>query len=240
VQRIVILSSSQDVTYLNSLTNLLSTPRVAVHVIDVTGTLTEAANRLESVSDGKMPSLFIVDLSDTKDCLLLNQVYRLCHAVWGDDTPTPPTIGILTSDHLNQSEWPAFVDDFVLVEQVRCEIVARIKQLLFRVHQKSIDQTIGFADVRIESSTGRVRSSISGQAIALTPREAELLSFLIRHRGKFFARDRLLDLVWGVGFDGGERTVDIHIRRLRSKLPPSASSLLETRRGVGYGFRLPD
>lgn len=240
MQRIVILTSSEDEAYLSSLTLLLSTPRVAVHVIDVSGPLAEASDRLEAVSCGKMPGLFIIDLSGTQDCLLLDQVHRLCRAVWGDDTPLPPTLGILTPNHLKQPDWPAFVDDFVLVEQVRSEITARVKQLLFRVHQKSIDETIGFADVRIESSTGRVRSANSGQPIPLTPRESELLSFLISHRGKFFARDRLLDLVWGVGFDGGERTVDIHIRRLRSKLPPNASSLLETRRGVGYGFRLPD
>ena len=70
-----------------------------------------------------------------------------------------------------------------------------------------------------------------------TPREYELLRFLALHRGKFFARDRLLDLVWGVGFEGGERTVDIHVRRLRAKMPPLAAALLETRRGLGYGLR---
>ena len=57
------------------------------------------------------------------------------------------------------------------------------------------------------------------------------------HRGKFFARDRLLDLVWGLDFEGGERTVDIHIRRIRAKLPPLATEMLITRRGVGYGFQ---
>jgi hypothetical protein len=58
-------------------------------------------------------------------------------------------------------------------------------------------------------------------------------------RGKFFARDRLLDLVWGLDFDGGERTLDIHVTRLRAKLPPDAAAFLDTRRGVGYGFRVP-
>ena len=44
-------------------------------------------------------------------------------------------------------------------------------------------------------------------------------------------------MVWGVDFEGGERTVDIHIRRLRAKMPPQSADLLETRRGVGYGLR---
>jgi DNA-binding winged helix-turn-helix (wHTH) protein len=240
VQRIVILSTSEDAEYINSLSCMISSPRVAVHSIDLTASLGESAERLEAVTSGKIPGLIIVDLSGTTDCLLLEEARRLYRYVWGDDSPSAPTIGILTPEHLKQPEWPAYIDDFVLVRQISSELPARVKQLLFRANQKSIDQTIGFADVKIESATGRVRSANTGQPISLTPREADLLGFLVQHRGKFFARDRLLDLVWGVGFEGGERTVDIHIRRLRSKLPPLASELLETRRGVGYGFRLPE
>ena len=88
----------------------------------------------------------------------------------------------------------------------------------------------------LELSAGCARDA-AGLLLPLTPREYELLRFLALHRGKFFARDRLLDLVWGVGFEGGERTVDIHIRRLRAKMPPLAAALLETRRGLGYGLR---
>ncbi|HLY64319.1 MAG TPA: helix-turn-helix domain-containing protein [Chloroflexota bacterium] len=58
------------------------------------------------------------------------------------------------------------------------------------------------------------------------------------HRGKLFPRDRLLDMVWGLDFEGSGRTVDIHIRRLRAKLPPKTAALLETHRGIGYGFRI--
>ena len=79
---------------------------------------------------------------------------------------------------------------------------------------------------------------MQGRILPLTPREFDLLRFLSLHRGKFFARDRLLDMVWGVDFEGGERTVDIHIRRLRAKMPPESAGLLETRRGIGYGLRL--
>jgi two-component system alkaline phosphatase synthesis response regulator PhoP len=73
--------------------------------------------------------------------------------------------------------------------------------------------------------------------LPLTPREYELLQFLLTHRGRLFSRERLLDLVWGVDFEGGARTVDIHIRSLRAKLPPDAARLLTTQRGIGYGFQ---
>jgi two-component system alkaline phosphatase synthesis response regulator PhoP len=52
-----------------------------------------------------------------------------------------------------------------------------------------------------------------------------------------FSRSSLVNQVWGLDFLGGERTVDIHIRRIRAKLPPQTAALLETRRGIGYGFR---
>jgi DNA-binding response OmpR family regulator len=74
--------------------------------------------------------------------------------------------------------------------------------------------------------------------LPLTPREYDPLAFLVTHRGKFFGRDRLLDLVWGIHFEGGERTVDIHIRRLRAKLPPQTADRLQTRCGTGYGFEV--
>ena len=83
---------------------------------------------------------------------------------------------------------------------------------------------------------GCVRDTES-RLLPLTPREYDLLRFLSLYRGKFFARDRLLDMVWGVDFEGGERTVDIHVRRLRAKMPSQAAHLLETRRGIGYGLR---
>lgn len=76
------------------------------------------------------------------------------------------------------------------------------------------------------------------QALPLTPREYDLLAFLVTHRGKFFGREQLLVLVWGIQFEGGERTVDIHIRRLRAKLPMGCADRLQTRRGTGYGIEV--
>ena len=92
-----------------------------------------------------------------------------------------------------------------------------------------------FADVVLDLQTATARNH-RGDTLPLTHREFELLHFLCRHRGKFFDRDRLLTHVWGVDFIGSDRTVDIHVCRLRSKLPSHAASLLETRRGLGYGF----
>ncbi len=77
-----------------------------------------------------------------------------------------------------------------------------------------------------------------GEAVALRPREFDLLAFLMRHRGRALSREQILDGVWGASYRGGTRTVDVHVRWLREKLEeePSRPQLIRTVRGVGYQF----
>ena len=80
-----------------------------------------------------------------------------------------------------------------------------------------------------------------GQPILLKPKEFDLLLFLAQHPGQVFSRDVLLNRVWGYDFVGGTRTVDVHVRWLRSKLEPDAAEpqIIQTVYGVGYKFGLP-
>ena len=114
-------------------------------------------------------------------------------------------------------------------------MLARLALLSFRKRHIHSADTLSLPGLTLDLAGARARDGSAG-VLPLTPREYELLRFLALHRGKFFARDRLLDMVWGVDFEGGERTVDIHMRRLRAKLPPETAALLETRRGLGYGL----
>ncbi len=77
-----------------------------------------------------------------------------------------------------------------------------------------------------------------GEAVALRPKEFELLEYLMRHPGQALSRDTILERVWGYEFGGGTRTVDVHIRWLREKIEddPSSPRRLQTVRGVGYKF----
>ena len=75
-----------------------------------------------------------------------------------------------------------------------------------------------------------------GRGLQLTQREFDLLVFLMRDPGVVFTREQLLRRVWGWDFDGGSRTVDVHVQQLRAKLG-DASELIETVRGVGYRMR---
>jgi DNA-binding response OmpR family regulator len=80
----------------------------------------------------------------------------------------------------------------------------------------------------------------NGQEVELTMKEFDLMLFLMKNPGKVYSRETLLDLIWGLGYQGEVRTVDVHIRRLREKIEPDPSSptYVITRWGVGYYFQL--
>jgi DNA-binding response OmpR family regulator len=131
---------------------------------------------------------------------------------------------------------PAFLDDFLAPPYDPVEALARLRLLLFRRRHVEGGDQVRYHDLTLDLATGRAYAAGSTQEIALTPREWELLRFLVTNQGRRYGRERLVDLVWGVHYEGGPRTVDIHIRRLRAKLPPEAGQRLETLRGIGYGF----
>ena len=73
--------------------------------------------------------------------------------------------------------------------------------------------------------------------IELTFKEYELLKFLASHQGRVYTREALLNKVWGYDYYGGDRTVDVHIRRLRSKIEDAKHTFIETVRNIGYRFK---
>ena len=196
----------------------------------------DAMNTLCCAFMGRPPDVLLADLSTAQDCLPLRHAGRLLQHAWGDDLPSPSRLALLTLRHLALPDWPAYTDDFLLPPYAPAEMLARLALLGFRKRQIQSGNTLVLADILLDLAAGCARDAL-GRILPLTPREYDLLRFLALHRGKFFARDRLLDMVWGVDFEGGERTVDIHIRRLRAKMPFDAADLLETRRGIGYGLR---
>lgn len=197
----------------------------------------EAVETLCRAFLGRPPDILLADLSTAPDCLPLRHAGRLLQRAWGDDLPPPSRLALLTPRHLALPDWAAYTDDFLLPPYAPAEMLARLSLLGFRKRQIHAGHTLTIADITLDLAAGCARDA-QGGILPLTPREYDLLRFLSLHRGKFFSRDRLLDMVWGVDFEGGERTVDIHIRRLRAKLPPDAAELLETRRGIGYGLRV--
>ena len=122
-------------------------------------------------------------------------------------------------------------DDYIPKPFGMMELVARVKAVLRRSGSLPQEEAVSAGPIRIFPEEHRVE--VDGREVALTLKEYELLSMLLRNRGVVLTRDRLLEEIWGYSFDGENRTVDVHIRRLREKLGP-AGDLIETVRGVGY------
>jgi two-component system OmpR family response regulator len=128
------------------------------------------------------------------------------------------------------------------------ELMARVRATLRRgqiAEQKNTSKTPDETKQRIilkghdlELDTVRHNVSLKGSPLALTPKEFELLAFLMRNKGQVFGREQLMEKVWGYTFDGSKRTVDVHVRWLRQKIEenPEKPKILITIIGFGYKF----
>jgi two-component system alkaline phosphatase synthesis response regulator PhoP len=127
-------------------------------------------------------------------------------------------------------------DDFVVLPLRNEEALARVRMTLRRRTNVDAFNTLRCGDLVIDLSNYKV--TVSGQAVELTYKEYELLRFLMSNPAKVFTREQLLNRVWGYDYYGGARTVDVHIRRLRSKIELRPGQLfIETVRNVGYRFK---
>ncbi|RHD76170.1 DNA-binding response regulator [Olsenella sp. AM30-3LB] len=129
-------------------------------------------------------------------------------------------------------------DDYLSKPFGMMELVSRTRALLRRAGRSS-DSMPERKALSVENLTlwpDRREATIDGEPLSLTMREFDLLEFLMRSPGVVFSRETLLQRVWGWDFDGGSRTVDVHVQQIRAKLGDS-SELIETVRGVGYRMR---
>ncbi|MBQ8413511.1 MAG: response regulator transcription factor [Lachnospiraceae bacterium] len=125
----------------------------------------------------------------------------------------------------------AGADDYVAKPFGMMELVARIKALLRRSTKKEDTHVIKAGNIVLYVEKHKVL--VDGEEISLTLKEYEVLLTLMENKGMVFTRDQLLNKIWGYEFDGESRTVDVHIRTLRSKLK-TGGDYIETVRGVGY------
>ena len=124
-------------------------------------------------------------------------------------------------------------DDYIVKPFGMAELVARIRARLRRTSLSTPADTLTAGELTLDRRAHKVR--VGQQEIVLTRKEYELLSLLMDNRGAAFSREQLLDRIWDYGYDGGTRTVDVHVQTLRAKLG-SSGGMIETVRGVGYRF----
>jgi DNA-binding response OmpR family regulator len=126
-------------------------------------------------------------------------------------------------------------DDFVLNPYVPEEVYARIRAVEWRRSEFATEERHKLGAIVVDKAAQEV--SVAGRPVQLTAKEFALLAYMCERRGKVLSRDHLLARVWGNRYDGGPRTVDIHVRRLRAKLGDHLP--LDTLRGSGYKLRAP-
>ena len=181
------------------------------------------------------PDLLVLDL-------MLPQVngLEICRAVRANTKTNAIPIIMLTaraeeSDRIVGLELGA--DDYVAKPFSPNELVARARALLRRAQRATLAQgaPIGYGSIVVDPEKHTVSSG--DRAIALTAKEFLLLEYLLLHRGRVLSRDVLLTDVWGYRYTGGTRTVDVHVRRLREKLPLLTEALVTVKQ---FGYKLMD
>lgn len=122
-------------------------------------------------------------------------------------------------------------DDYLVKPFGMMEMVSRVKAVLRRTQNSQDAEILTCGMIRMDSSSHTV--AVDGQSIDLTLKEYELLHAFMKRPGMVYTRDQLLNEIWGMEYDGETRTVDVHIRTLRSKLG-KAGDCISTVRGIGY------
>jgi DNA-binding response OmpR family regulator len=150
-----------------------------------------------------------------------------------------PIVAITTEGGLTAFNADWGIDDVILDTAGPAEVDARIRIALGKhaIELVASDPHAGeirTGEVTIDESTYTAR--LKGNVLDLTFKEFELLKYLAQHPGRVFTRAQLLQEIWGYDYFGGTRTVDVHIRRLRSKLGPEFEAIIGTVRNVGYRF----
>ena len=148
----------------------------------------------------------------------------------------PPIIALVTKETIDNPDTNLdIIDDFAVKPYDIDELALRVKRLLQKNNCTDTSESIKCGDLVIDLAKCEV--AINGRLATLTFREYELLRFLADNRGRAFTRDVLLNKVWGYDYLGGDRTVDVHIRRLRSKIEDPSHTFIDTVRNIGYRFR---
>lgn len=216
-----ILYASADLNSCHAVMNVLETN----YAVNYTATGKDAL----SIAGSTNPSLILTDitLSDMTG-------YKLIHTIReNSNTSIVPIIVLSTigDEFAIVTALELGADDYVTIPFTEREFLARIKAVCRRSIDVVTESIIRIGPLTIDSDN--YEAFRNGEKIQLTEKEYAVLKSLAARPGKVLTRDYMLDTIWGNGYDGETRTVDVHIRHIREKLGSSAD-MIETVRGVGY------
>ena len=189
-----------------------------------------ASSALNEIADS-IPDLMLIDW-------MMPQVsgLELCRRLRRNpDTAGIPLILLTAREEENAKITGLEVaDDYITKPFSPRELVARLKAILRRTTPKGIEEVVEFANLALDPVSQQVTAS--GNLVVLSPIEYRLLQVFMTNPDRAFSRAQLLDRVWGGDVYVEERTVDVHIRRLRKALGSNLESMIQTVRGTGYRF----
>ncbi|HET7669030.1 MAG TPA: phosphate regulon transcriptional regulator PhoB [Burkholderiales bacterium] len=193
-----------------------------------------SAEEAESVIRAALPDVVVLDWMLPGESGL-----AFARRLRADDRTRELPILMLTARAMEQdkiSGLEAGADDYLTKPFSPRELAARIKAVLRRRAPELSGDAVEVEGLRLDPASRRVTAG--DHRLTLSPAEFRLLHFLLTHPGRVYSRTQLLDHVWGDHVYIEERTVDVHIRRLRKALEPSGHDrLIDTVRGAGYGLR---
>jgi two-component system, OmpR family, response regulator RegX3 len=197
-------------------------------LVDVASTGTDALTQFDrSPADLVLLDLMLPGMSGTDVCRTLRARSRVpIIMVTAKDSELDKVLGLELG-----------ADDYVTKPFSSRELVARIRAVLRRnVDDVEDHAVVASGPVRIDPERHEVR--VDGQLISLPLKEFDLLEYLVRHAGRVLTRGQLIDRIWGSDYVGDTKTLDVHIKRLRSKVEPDPAHPVHllTVRGLGYKY----
>ena len=183
---------------------------------------------LESIRSDSLPDLALVDVSSLTEPDLRHWVRRCSQMKL-------PVVALIPPERVADVDPALGIDDFVLTPPNLDELTARARLAMRRATSSDDSGVIRAGDLAINPANYEVL--LRGRRINLRFKEYELLRLLATNPGRVYSREALLSKIWGYDYFGGTRTVDVHIRRLRSKIEDVDQPFIETIWNVGYRFR---
>ena len=190
--------------------------------------LVERPADMDGLDEAELPHIAFLDFGAISAAASKSFIERC-------DSLKLPVIALVPPEMLTNFDLNLGVSDFVVSPPDDDEMVTRVKLTLHRNRNQDDDDVIRAGSLVINPSTYEV--SLRGKRVNLRFKEYELLRLLATNPGRVYSREALLSSIWGYDYFGGTRTVDVHIRRLRSKIEDAEHPYIETIWNVGYRFR---
>lgn len=221
----------KKVLLISRTTRLHDRMRELSHELDISVLLATPDTFDQAITSTADFGLVTLDLAGISDDLVSRVV------AYSSENGCIPILLVTDEDRLGQLRMPVQGrNDFILSGGSAAEFEVRMTQLLWPGEENTPSDIVVIDNMTINLATYQI--TIDDKPVDLTLMEYSLLSFLATHPSRAYSRETLLHRVWGFEYCGGTRTVDVHIRRVRSKVGPQVASHIVTVRGVGYLFKL--